>query len=166
MGFEEDERLTDQMFDLSTPVKKRTHKFEIQTPLNLRSQGPQVTLTRPKICKNLHLNLAEQRRFWSLAQQAEGRTSFYEASTVLKTVQTKTLNEQLMHRDTQVAFMLLWTMLEPSSLVPVAGSGHNFAIPRVEMEIDHQGCFANLANGYVSYAVGETKSSHTGMQLS
>jgi len=52
MGSEEDESFIDQMFGLSTPVNKCTHEFEIQTPVSLRSQGPQATLTRPKSLKS------------------------------------------------------------------------------------------------------------------
>lgn len=114
--------------------------------------------------KSLHLALSDQRREWKLAKEAEEQASFFGTDDILKKVQTNRLSEQIMHRDQQVGFILLWAILEPAGLQSITGSFDKFSIPCMEIEIDHAGCFKNLPNGEVMYEGGETKASATDMQ--
>src|SRR5579859_7945070 len=59
--------------------------------------------------------------------------------------------------------LIIWVMLEPSSLTRMSGEFEEWSFPCIAMELDHQGCFRVLPSGEIFYEGGETKASYTGM---
>ena len=99
-----------------------------------------------------------QRREWNFAEQ---NLSQYESLDVRK-VQKSSLIEKLMYKDTKMAFVLLWVLLEGERLQKRGSKFTDWSIPCLEIELDHSGGFRPLPTGEVYYEGAETKSAHTG----
>lgn len=67
-----------------------------------------------------------------------------------------------MYKDTRMAFVLLWILLEEDRLQKRGLRFTDWNIPCLGLEIDHSGRFRLLPTGEVYYEGGETKSAPTG----
>jgi hypothetical protein len=83
----------------------------------------------------------------------------------MRRLQLNALLNSLSFQHSKMGFVLLWVLIDPTSLDTRNGEFRKWSRPRLGVEIDHQGEFRNLPNGDVYYEGGETKSAHTGMHI-
>ena len=110
--------------------------------------------------KFLGTALKTHRKKWKLAA-TDG--AYYKTPERLALPQRASLVEKLMFKDTHLSFVLLWVLLEPSSVTRMTGKFEEWSFPCIEAELDHQGLFRVLPTGEIFYKGGETKGSYTGM---
>jgi len=100
-----------------------------------------------------------QREEWNALRISGG------SDELIRRRQKAALLERLLYRDNRMAFVLLWSLLEPERFDRQTGAFHQWSIPCLEMEVDHVGMFRFLSSGEIFYEGGETKGSNTGTQI-
>jgi hypothetical protein len=98
-----------------------------------------------------------QRKAWDALSKS---CSSIQNDETIKHLQKTALLDRLLYRDNRMAFVLLWSLLEPSRFDKQSGKFNSWGIPCLEMEVDHVGIFRLLSSGEIYYEGGETRVSY------